>query len=552
MGILSRRILKQLGLSPTYRVDVRRKVRVRMPDGVELLADVYAPRGRTSGPTVLIRSPYGRWPFGLSMATPFATQGYYAVVQSCRGTAGSGGAFDPHHDERADGLATVEWITRQPWYAGSIVTYGGSYLGYTQWAIAEAAGPEVKAMAMQVTLSDFSQMTYSGDSLMLENALSWTHGVIAMKRAIGKLKMMVRMLLDRPAISAQQWRSLPLATLDRVVTGERVPFWRDWMEHGSARDPWWEPMNFHRTIPDVQRPISLVAAWYDIFTPWSLRDFAALQRTGIPARITIGPWRHTDREPAELVMHEALDWFAHHLGQRPSARTEAVKLFVIGADEWRHFDQWPPKESSPTAWYLQPGAGLAEHPAADSQPDRYRYDPADPTPSIGGPSLMPPRPFSVDNRPLESRSDVLCFSSAPLSGDVDVIGVPAAELYVSSSAASADFFVRLCDVDEAGVSRNVCDGLQRIAIRSDGLPQPVRVELWPTAYRFRRGHRLRVQVSSGAFPRWARNLGTDDALATGTGMRVGEQSIHHSPACPSAVTLPVCAATPGSGSGSDR
>lgn len=138
-----------------------------------------------------------------------------------------------------------------------------------------------------------------------------------------------------------------------------------------------------------------------------------------------------------------------------------------------------------------------------------------------------------------------CFTSARLADDLDIIGVPAAELYVSSSAASADFFVRLCDVDEAGVSRNVCDGLQRIAIRPDRSPQQARVELWPTAYRFRRGHRLRVQVSSGAFPRWARNLGTDDSLATGSEMQIAEQSIHHSPAYPSALTLPICPPTMG-------
>src|SRR5262249_33729061 len=128
MDFLSRRIAKQLGLDPRYRVDVRRKVRVPMPDGAVLLADVYAPRGLTRGPTVLIRSPYGRFPFGLPAAVPFATQGYHAVVQSCRGTSGSTGVFDPHHDERADGLATVAWITRQPWFDGSIVTYGTSYL----------------------------------------------------------------------------------------------------------------------------------------------------------------------------------------------------------------------------------------------------------------------------------------------------------------------------------------------------------------------------------------------------------------------------------------
>jgi putative CocE/NonD family hydrolase len=539
MQILSRLATRQLGLIPRYAVEVRRNLRVKLADGVELLTDVYAPKGLARSPTLLIRSPYGRRPFGFSMARPFATQGYHAVVQSCRGTAGSSGVFDPHHDEHADGLETVGWIKRQSWFDGSIVTYGPSYLGYTQWAIAQAAGPEVKAMAMQVTLSNFAQMTYAGSSLMLENALSWTHMMTSMKTLHGKLRIAVQMLLRRPALSARQLLCLPLATLDEVSTRERVPFWRDWMEHCSADDPWWRPMDFHRTIPEVRRPISLVAGWQDIFAPWSLRDFAALRRAGAPVRILVGPWRHVERDIGPVAVQEALDWFSHHLGERPSARTRAVKLFVMGADEWRDFDQWPPKETVPATWYLHPGLELADHPAADSPPDRYRYDPADPTPSVGGPALSA-RPFSVDNRPLESRSDVLCFTSERLADDLDVIGVPVAELHVSSSAASADFFVRLCDVDEAGVSRNVCDGLQRIPIRPDSSPQQVRVELWPTAYRFLRGHRLRVQVASGAFPRWARNLGTDDPLATGTQMRVAEQSIHHSPAHPSGLVLPIC------------
>jgi hypothetical protein len=539
VGLLTRLAARRLGLAPRYRVEVRRDLGVSMPDGIALLTDVYAPRGLTRCPTLLIRSPYGRRPFGLGMAGPFATQGYCAVVQSCRGTAGSGGVFDPHHQERADGLATVEWIKRQPWFDGSIATFGPSYLGYTQWAIAAEAGPEVRAMAMQVTLADFSQMTYAGGSLMLENALSWTQLVTALRSTRGRLRVIAQMLLGRELISAAHWRRLPLETLDEVATGERVPFWRDWMAHASADDPWWRPMDFQRTIPDVRRPVSLISAWHDLFTPWSLRDFAALQRAGAPVRITIGPWRHAERSVTRVALHDALDWFAWHLGQRPGSRREAVKLFVVGADEWRGFDRWPPEESVPAAWYLQGASGLARQQPADSPPDSYRYDPADPTPSLGGPALAL-RPFSVDNRPLEDRGDVLCFTSEPLDGDLDVIGVPAAELYVCSSAASADFFVRLCDVDPSGVSRNVCDGLQRIAVRPDRAPQPVRFELWPTAYRFRRGHRLRVQVSSGAFPRWARNPGTGEPLATGTGMRIAQQSIHHSPAFPSRLTLPIC------------
>jgi putative CocE/NonD family hydrolase len=508
-------------------------------DGARLMTDVFEPEGLARAPTVLIRSPYGRRHFGLFLGGPFATQGYVVVVQSCRGTAGSDGEFDPHHDELRDGLATLDWIERQPFFDGQVVTYGPSYLGYTQWAIAAAAGPELKAMAMQVTLSDFSRMTYAGGSLMLRNALSWTQMVTRMKTALGKLRLALGMLLRREGISAEQWRSLPLVSLDEEVTGERVPFWRDWMEHASYEDPWWAPMDFHRTIDEVRRPITLVAGWHDIFAPWTLRDFEALQRAGAPACITVGPWRHTDAEVGKTGLRDALDFFSAHTGGPPSARSEPVRLYLKGADEWCDFDQWPPKESVVTPCYLQPEAGLAGHPAPVSPPARYRYDPGDPTPSLGGPALAT-TPFAVDNAALEARGDVLCFTSALLAADLDVIGAPSAELHVESSAESADFFVRLCDVDEKGVSRNVCDGLQRIATPTGTGVQRVRVDLWPTAHRFRRGHRLRVQVSSGAFPRWARNLGTAEPLATGTEARAAEQTIHLGPDHPSALHLPVC------------
>ena len=149
-------------------------------------------------------------------------------------------------------------------------------------------------------------------------------------------------------------------------------------------------------------------------------------------------------------------------------------------------------------------------------------------------------PCSVDNTELEARSDVLTYTSEPLPQSRDVIGAVAAELFVSSSAQSADFFVRLCDVDANGVSTNVCDGLQRVRIESADAPQKVRVELWPTAYRFAQGHRIRVQISSGAFPRWARNTGGIEPIAHTTKLHAATQSIHHSPNCASAVILPFC------------
>jgi putative CocE/NonD family hydrolase len=512
-----------------------------MPDDAELLTDVFLGSAQASGPVIMIRSPYGKGAFiAGNTAYPLASQGFNVVLQCCRGTHGSSGTFNPHHDEQRDGLATLEWIKQQPWCNGVLASSGGSYLGYTQWAIAAAAGAEVKAMAMQITLSDFSRMTYSGNSFMLQNALTWTHTMTLAKKPFALLRFMWGRLRGIPAISAEQWRSLPLAKLDENVTGEVIPFWKDWTLHSSSSDPWWAAMNHHQSIYQIQRPITMLAGWFDIFTPWQLQDFIALRAAGCESRITIGPWQHTDAEAVRIGLQDSLEWFQHHLlGKQILTRTKPVKLYVIGANEWREYDDWPPREAIAQHWYLQPQQQLHSQLPIDSAPDQYRYDPAEPTPSLGGPALGG-APYSVDNAALEARADVLTYTSDPLTQHRDIIGVVAAELYVSSSAPSADFFVRLCDVDTTGISRNICDGLQRVNIESPAQPQRVRVELWPTAYRLMQGHRLRVQISSGAFPRWARNPGGHEPQGEATQLQVAVQQIHHSPHHASVVIVPFC------------
>jgi hypothetical protein len=237
-------------------------------------------------------------------------------------------------------------------------------------------------------------------------------------------------------------------------------------------------------------------------------------------------------------MDDAIDWFNHHLlGKDASSARKPVRLYVVGADVWRDFDEWPPREALPRRWYLQPQARLDERPAPVSNADVYDYDPANPTPSVGGPALQA-APCSVDNAELEARSDVLVYTSEPLTAPYDIIGPVAAELHVTSTAPSADLFVRVCEVDARGVSTNVTDGLQRVTFASRETPQLVRVELWPTARRFAPGHRIRVQIASGAFPRWARNLGGIEPIAHATTLRRASQSIHHSPECPSAIIVP--------------
>jgi len=234
---------------------------------------------------------------------------------------------------------------------------------------------------------------------------------------------------------------------------------------------------------------------------------------------------------------------AHLKGDPGSLREAPVRLFVMGAQQWRDFPDWPPPAQS-ERWYLQPGGVLAPATPPTSEPDRYRYDPTDPTPAVGGNSLgarkhMGPK----DNRKLEARADVLIYTSAVLEHDVEVIGPVTAELYVRSSLQHTDFFARLCVVEPSGKSINVCDGIVRLTPgyavpQADGSLR-IQIDLWPTAYHFRRGQRMRVQISSGAHPRFARNLGSGEPLATATTLQVADQTIYHDPEHPSAILLPI-------------
>jgi uncharacterized protein len=227
---------------------------------------------------------------------------------------------------------------------------------------------------------------------------------------------------------------------------------------------------------------------------------------------------------------------AYARGAAPPPRAP-VRLYVMGAEAWRDFESWPPPGYSPTRLHLGPGGTLSvADPVSDSPPDGYRYDPADPTPAVGGVRMVRDS-GRKDNTALEARPDVLAYTTAPLEAGTEVIGEVSAEIWFSSSLRYADVFVRLCDVDPRGRSWNVCDGL--ISLTGADKVTRAAVRLWATAYRFKRGHRIRVQVSSGAFPRYARNPGSGEPLATATRLLAADQSVYHDPAHPSAVILPV-------------
>jgi len=287
----------------------------------------------------------------------------------------------------------------------------------------------------------------------------------------------------------------------------------------------------------------MVTGWHDIFLPVQLADYSRLVAAGNPPRLVIGPWTHVAPAGMGAQARETLAALrAHLLGDAAARPAAPVRVFVQGAKEWRDLASWPPPGHSPQRWHLHADARLATEAPAAGVPRRYRYDPADPTPIAGG-SLLSGGGGPKPQRHTEARRDVLLYTSEPVARDVDVIGPVEAEICVSSSSAHFDVFVRLCVVDAKGRSTNVCDGLERVApdrwpAGVDGLHR-VRVALWPTAQRFRAGERIRIQVSSGAHPRYARNLGSGEPLGTGTTLRASEQAVHHEPGRESVVWLPV-------------
>jgi uncharacterized protein len=528
----------------TNAVEVERDVKVKATDGTVLLADVYHPVGIDDAPTILERTPYGRVNFASAMGPEFAARGYRYVLQACRGTDGSGGTHS-YFAEAGDGRDTADWIASQSWFNGSMGTFGASYMGFTQWALASTKPPHLKAMAVALSTSVRAYSWYPGGSLALEVIIPWDLGATQFNKqasATPATDISPEGIERRMAEMKAGFDHLPLGEVIQQLTGVDLQLYRDQLAHGATADGFWDPVNFRPFLAEWTVPTLLVDGWHDYPLPGVVEDYAVLRTSPASVHLRIGAGGHLGGGGEGGMTDAPLDWFDTWLLDREGLLdTTPVKVHVQGdGGTWRDLPDWPPR-AEPTRWYLHAGGRLAPSPpAAASEPDRYRYDPADPTPSMGGIGML--TGGTRDNRPLEARPDVLVYTSEELSEPLELVGPVEAELYVGSSLDHTDFFVRICDVLPDGQSVNVCDGLQRfdpgsIHRSADGTFAAV-VALWPVGHVFATGHRLRVQVSSGAHPVYARNLGTGEPPATATALRAAEQAVYHEPGRLSSVTLP--------------
>jgi hypothetical protein len=542
--VLARRM--RLPRAQTLDVGCESDLQASMHDGVVLLADRWVPglSAARAQPTVLIRSPYGRKGFvGLLFGRLLAERGLQVVIQSVRGTFGSEGEFAPF-DERADGLDTLRWLREQPWHAGPIGMMGPSYLGLVQWAVAPDAGDDLAALAIQVSASEFYDQTYAGGSLSLETVGSWTVLIASQERrfALVSINRTLRRL-------DSLLRELPLDEFDERATGAALPWFREGFGQPARDSAYWATRDYSARVGEVRAPVQFVGGWYDILLPWMLEDYARLRAAGHEPQLLIGPWTHTAPGLAAAGHRDGIAWMrAYLLGDQRLVRAAPVRVLVTGertGGGWRDLPSWPPPGTGERTLWLGAGGELADEPPDGGQEgeggDGYRYDPSDPTPSVGGPVLLARHPV-VDNRELEARADVLTYTTPPLAETVEAVGPVRVRLWASASSDDFDLFARVCDVDPEGRSWNVCDALTRVAPdrfdRAGDGAWPVAFELWPTAHRFAAGRRIRLQVSSGAHPRYARNPGTGEDPATATELRAVDVRILRDAEHPSALVLP--------------
>ncbi|MEV6303980.1 CocE/NonD family hydrolase [Actinoplanes sp. NPDC051861] len=498
---------------PAARYDVVWEPAVPVPgaDGDALLTDHYAPVTSEPCPTVLLRAPYIRTglPFDYLYGTLLAEQGFHVLLQSSRGAGGSGGEFHTWRNEAPDGQAAVEWIRKQEWFTGELYTLGPSYTAYTQSALAADPPPEWRGAITQVALFDPHSFFWQGGTFNLERSLVGGLGLFSGAtslwtnvKAIARLQRHLKRALTE----------VPLLESYQTVYRGRRPEFEHWLTTPDADEDYWRGASGIAAISAAEVPVSLSTGWHDIVTEQVLEVYTRRRAAGLPVDLLIGPWTHTSALGEGWA--EMFGQTLRHL--RGEAPAQPVRIHVGGAGEWRDLPGWPPASTSRELHLGAEGSTT------------FRYDPRDPTPSIGG-ALQSPTQGTHDNAKLEARADVILFSTEPLTDAVEVIGAVHAEFDATTTAASGDLFARLCDVDPTGRSINVCDGLARI---SGGRTV---VRMGSTAHRFRPGHRIRLLVAGGAHPRYLRNYGTGEPPGPATRLVPTETTVQHT----SVLVLPV-------------
>ena len=575
--------------STSRNVIVEKDIRIPMRDGTILRGDLYRPvdslePGRAA-PGVVTRTPYDKELSGAGLvavmpnALKLAERGYAVVVCDTRGRYASEGEFNPFHQEGPDGYDTLEWVAAQPWCDGKTAIYGPSYVGATTMLAAREAPPSLRCAIPIITADDYYDgWTYQGGAFQLGFVGLWGAGLAATgylqqghSRPAGAQPALQEALLGN---SFRFLGNRPLAELPGISEEGVAPWWRDWVGHDS-RDGFWERIRHSADYSRFTVPMLHIGGWFDIFGIGTIRNFCGLSAAGNATQhLIMGPWAHThyERRLGELdfgatgaavganVVADINRFLDRHLkdGIDNGAELAPVRWFLMRANEWRESSAWPPPEAEQRSFYLASDGGATLHygdgrlvdecPAEDQRWDQYLYIAYKPVMTEGGSILQMPigLPGPRDQSRAESRDDVLCYTTEPLSHSLDVAGPVTVELFVSSDRPDTDFTAKLVDVQPDGRPISLTDGIIRARFRNgfkrEELLEPgevarVEIDLASIAHRFEAGHRIRLEVSSSNYPRFFPNSNTAEPPNTTREAQPAINNVHRGGATPSALRL---------------
>ena len=505
---------------------------IPMKDGITLATDIYLPETNRPVPVILVRTPYNKDAVK-GAAEKFLKSNIAVVSQDCRGRFKSGGAFYPFINEREDGLATLKWIRAQTWSNGKIGGWGGSYVGYTQWAISDS----LDVLTPHLTGASIYDLLYPDTLLSLQTAFNW--GLIISAKQVNETLL--------KAIP-KSYYILPLSSADDSVSYD-VKFINDWIEHGQY-DSYWKSQDQRRII---KSPILSVAGWYDIFLKQQISDFQSLVIKGSPDnRLVIGPWCHGSQgikkdyggagntgKQEEIIGNFLINHLADpsHVIMVPPFTDKKFSLFIMERNEYFSSDVWPPRESKSTAYYIGKDNYLSVKMCPAKGMLQYTYFPDKPYLSAGGTGLGTNVGPALQNSNLE-RKDQLIFATPILKDPLTLLGNLSAILYLSSDVECTDFFVCTQDVFPNGDVINIQEGGAKVHFPDHKIKKQ-EISVWSTGYELKQGHQLRVVITSGWFPRFNRSLNSCEPAFSATSFKPANQTIHYGKDNPSHIILPV-------------
>jgi putative CocE/NonD family hydrolase len=575
-----------------FSVTFDRNLPVPMRDGTILYADVYRPASPGRYPVLLQRTPYDKASHPAGFPLRAAGLGYAVVFQDTRGRFQSEGTFDAFTFERQDGVDTADWVNAQPWANGRIGMFGQSYVGLTQWQAALGGANGLQAIVPGVTAADYHEgWVYQGGAFELNFNLGWMMTFLASDTARRRAdadstyKPKLDELIDRIDSMDEWFDRMPLSGDD--LAKDLAPYYEDWLSHPD-HGPFWDNLKIDGNYGRLDLPALHVGAWYDIFLGGTIQNFVGMrsgaktERARNAQRLLIGPWTHItsittgptgEYDPGVRGSHVAIDFDGLHLRfydrwlrdmDNGLDEEPPVRIFVMGANTWRHESEWPLARTRYVDWFFHSqgkantrngdGTLSLEAPSsAPERPDSFLYNPLDPVPTKGGGlccNFYWSQGGQFDQRDIEARADVLCYTSPPLDEPTEVTGPVKVVLYASSSAVDTDFTAKLVDVCPCGCVRNLTDGIIRARYRESmrhpkllapGEVVRYEIDLWATSFVFAAGHHIRVEISSSNFARFDRNPNTGGVIATATKSNCipALQTIYHDQDHPSRIVLPV-------------